>query len=297
MKLECKRLNEDVEELNAELEELSKLKRIVEKNLEEALASLEQEREQKHAYKKELDQRLTHDSVFNLQNLASLGFGLGLSDGIKNEGHDNESNENMALHKIEADFASSGRHAAIQGLFGDSPMGDLFSEVHLSEVRKLEKLLGDTNYEKENLHKALEDAQSSLERAKQEILEQKEKIAQMKAHITSVTSMAHGSEVDMDNDTEESEEDESGDPEISAMKRTIRQKERGYTAALKQIQELQEQVKKLEEAAGGDKESRDDLKDQMTKLQNKCLEYEETIKSLQEVSLFLLALNIIQNEI
>ena len=290
MKLESKRLQADVEELNAELEELSNLKTIVEKDLEEALNSLQQEREQKHAFKKELDQRITHESVFNLQNLANLGFGLGLGDVSKHaDGHnyDQDSNEISALRKIEADFSEDNSPRPGAPNMGKSPVGDLFSEVHVTEVRKLEKLLEDTNLEKGKLQKALEDAYYSLEVFKTDIEEQKEKIAQMKAHITSVTALHSGSDVciaDYDEEISLEDSDSDADPEILAMKKNLRQKDRSYAAALKQISELQEQIAVLEHKLGGDKENEDDLKDEITKLKNKLSVYEESIKTLTEVS-------------
>ena len=293
MKLETKRLRMDVEELQAELEELTKLKAIVERNLEDAIISLEQEREQKHAYKKELDQRITNESVFNLQNLASLGLGLGLGDSSKSDSHDHEASENSALQQIEADFTSTedgGLNKVKAGSnstnkLGTSPVGDLFSEIHVTEVRKLEELLSKSEIEKAGLEKALEDTNVSLEAAKKDIEEQREKIAQMKAHITSVTSLNNSASDlnDLELEEEEAAEDYGTDPEIASMKRSLKQKDRGYAAALKQIAELQEQVKVLEGKLGGDKESQNDLQDEVTKLKNKVIEYEQSMKSLQEV--------------
>lgn len=46
------------------------MKKIAEKQLDEALQSLQAEREAKYALKKELDQKLNNPSMFNLSNLA-----------------------------------------------------------------------------------------------------------------------------------------------------------------------------------------------------------------------------------
>lgn len=78
-KHETLRLQGDLEDLNMQLDELATLKAIVERKLEETLNSLAQEREQKHNLKKELDQRITQESMFNLSNLAHFG---GLSEGL-----------------------------------------------------------------------------------------------------------------------------------------------------------------------------------------------------------------------
>ena len=186
MKLESKRLKVDCEDLNAELVELAKLKQIVEKNLEEALESLQQEREQKHALKKELDQRVTSESIFNLQSLASLGLGLDL--GNKSADHsafhnneEQESSDNAALRKIEADVKGGANDSSMSGASdGSTPMGDLFSEIHVNEVRKLEKMLEDSESEKGGLTSALESAKTELSEAKAKVEEQQEKIAQVR---------------------------------------------------------------------------------------------------------------------
>lgn len=69
-KHEIRRLQEEVEVMNEQLEELSTLKKIAEKQMEEALESLQAEREAKYALKKELDQRINNESMYNLSNLA-----------------------------------------------------------------------------------------------------------------------------------------------------------------------------------------------------------------------------------
>ena len=267
MKLENSRIKGDLDDMNVELLELAKLKQIVEKNLEEALESLQHEREQKHAYKKELDQRVTSESIFNLQSLASLGLGLDISrrsDG----GHaadEQDVNENAALKRLEADFSRSpadnqlnnatafgaARVGDRDNAAGASPVGDLFSEIHVNEVRKLEQLLETTTNEKGDLEALLATTQESLQAARRDIEEQREKIAQMKAHISSLSAMTAGGH-DVTSDLEamdlndEDAVDSSLDPEILAMRKSIRQKDLSYAAALKQISELQEQIKNLQ---------------------------------------------------
>ena len=98
----------------AEVEELAKLKKIVERNLEEALTTIVQEREQKHAMKKELDQRLKSDSLHALQSLVNFG----LADGRRN--HDS-AEDSPALKCIEREFSSDDGTAATD----ESPMSTI----------------------------------------------------------------------------------------------------------------------------------------------------------------------------
>ncbi len=284
MKHENKRLKEDTEELNAELEEVVKLKHIVEKNLEESLNSLQLEREQKHAFKKELDQRITSESMLNLHSLASLGLGeLKMGRDLQYEDHD--AHNNPALKQIEADFSShnkDGQKCAPEPAPG--LVGDLFSELHMTEVRKLEQLLEQTEIDKCNIQQMLEESHNNFENAKKEISEQREKIAQMKAHLAAMASLTSSSDIDIDLEENGEEEDEAGvDPEIIAMRKNLKQKERSYGAALKQIGELQEQMTSLQDRLGlyEDKDQADDIKDEVNKLCNKVLQYEETIANLE----------------
>ena len=69
-KHEIRHLQEEVEVLNSQVEELANLKKIAEKQLEEALESLQAEREQRYALKKELDNKNNSESMFQLGNLA-----------------------------------------------------------------------------------------------------------------------------------------------------------------------------------------------------------------------------------
>lgn len=99
-KHEIRRLTEDVEFLNSQVEELANLKKIAEKQMEEALESLQAEREAKYVLKKELDQRLNSESIYNLSNLALSIRGMADEQNICSDGED----ESPALRRIEDDL-------------------------------------------------------------------------------------------------------------------------------------------------------------------------------------------------
>ena len=290
MKHENKRYKEETEILTAELEELAKLKHIVEKNLEEALQSLQNEREQKHALKKELDQRITSESAFNMHSLAGLGFGE-LHFGNRNdEGRrdDRDTQESPALKALEADFSTPKGNlqkptpAPTPGL-----VGDLFSEIHLTEIRKLEQMLEHIEIEKTNLQRGLEESQQSLKASRQEVSDQKQKMAEMKAHLSAMSALTSGGSLpEVPDLSPEGEEQgvEMAHPEISQMKKNLHQQELRYAAALKQISELQEQIKTLEGKVFEEEKSKDaemEMKDDMAKLRSKLEEYEENIRNLE----------------
>ena len=296
MKHENKRLKEDVEDLNAEVEELIKLKNIVEKNLEETLNSLQSEREQKHALKKELDQRITTESMFNLHSLAGLGLGDGLRHGMSNSdsshkvnnsnNEDHDGQENPALKRIEADFQGSGpkqQHPSTQPTPG--LVGDLFSEVHMTEIRKLEQMLEKTEMEKTRLQQTLETTSASLETSKHALSEQQQQIAQMKAHMSALAALSGSTDtvLGVEEDDEEEEDEGVGDDEMSKLKSALRQREKRYSAALTQIGELQEQVRVMQEM-NAQQEAKDqdvDMKDELAKLRSKVAEYEASMRDLE----------------
>jgi len=187
IKHENRRLKEDLDDMSAEIEEMAKLKKIVERNLEEALATIVQEREQKHALKKELDQRLKNDSLYALQSLVNFG----LADGRRN--HDN-TGDSPALKRIENEFASGDGQSETSGSPTSaipephSVVGDLFSEIHVAEVRKLEKLLEDVEIQKSELQAVLDEVQRRLRLAEEELGARDATIEQLKAQISSAAA-------------------------------------------------------------------------------------------------------------
>ena len=87
-KHEIRHLQEEVDLVTQQVEELSNLKKIAEKQLEESLEALQNEREQRYQLKKEMDAKLNSDSMYDLGNLAMSI--QGAEDGEGGEGDDSE---------------------------------------------------------------------------------------------------------------------------------------------------------------------------------------------------------------
>ena len=264
MKLDNKRLKMDTEDLNAELIEMDKLKGIVEKNLEEALNSLQLEREQRHALKKELDQRITAESLNNLHNMASLGFGqFGKSENHV-AGHHDDPEDDPALKHIEADFPSSPSKtldkpepAPTAGL-----VGDLFSEVHMSEIRMLEQRLERTELEKTELQRELEESHAELENLKRE-LQEKANITNgadsetIKRYVTEITELQeHVKKLETIQMQEASEEAQH---EISELRSKIEK----YETLIK---ELRDNLKNSNQAVNDNQSSMNSMTDDLVKV-------------------------------
>ncbi|XP_064632976.1 protein bicaudal D-like isoform X2 [Lineus longissimus] len=295
MKHEVKHLQEEVDDTNVQLEESLNLKRIIEKNLEEALNSLQQEREQKHAMKKELDQRINHESMFNLTNLAQFGLGDAFKMGHpphepnSNHSHDDgDTHDSPALKRIEADFIVS------QGQKKESKppkpqpavVNDLFSELQMSEMKKMEHALEEKEVGRVEMEQALREAREALETARRELNEQTQKAEELAGQVAAMESMEKAQLV---MDVENIELDKSdanlsdNEQKLAEMQRAVKQSEKKYAAALKQLGHLQMENTRLEQKVklANEFTSEGDWKDEIITLRNKIMEYETIVKDLE----------------
>lgn len=174
-KHEIRRLAEEIELLNSQVEELSNLKKIAEKQMEEALEALQGEREAKYALKKELDAHITRDTMYSISNLA---YNIrGMEDNPMNS----DGEEDLpALKRLEADLSSE-----MQTPDGSAKV-DLFSEIHLNELKKLEKQLEGLENDKMCLTNNLRDAQQNLDKSQNELQNFLSRVTLLAAHVDSL---------------------------------------------------------------------------------------------------------------
>ncbi|BFZ08264.1 hypothetical protein BsWGS_11302 [Bradybaena similaris] len=288
-KHETLRLQGELEDLHMQLDELGGLKAIVEKKLEEALASLSQEREQKHNLKKELDQRISQESMFNLSNLAHFS---GLSEGLTFSNHhdhdeDMDSSVHPALKRIEADFFP-GQKNSISGVPNPRPgtVGDILSEIQITEVGKLESLLDESESEKLELQKALDEARKLIEETQKDLIEQKERADNLKATISHVASL-HDRAAFLPNDLQVSYDEGllaeialETDPDkkvLLELKQNLQHNEKKYTTAMREINNLRTEINRLQNRnsiSGADPH----IDKALAELTSKCDQYERTIR-------------------
>uniref|UniRef100_A0A914UQX9 Protein bicaudal D n=1 Tax=Plectus sambesii TaxID=2011161 RepID=A0A914UQX9_9BILA len=119
MKYEVKRLLDETDVLQSATVEANELRSIAEKQVEEALMSLQQEREQRLALKKELDQLKNAEHLSQLNSMFMGLSGLGAARG----GDDDDGDNPGALRQLESSFTFSAPDDKRKG-------GDLFSEIH-----------------------------------------------------------------------------------------------------------------------------------------------------------------------
>nr|CDS23137.1 hypothetical protein EgrG_001090250 [Echinococcus granulosus] len=225
LKHELKRGQEENDQMHVLLEEVTRLKRITEKSLEEALESLQIEREQRHNLKKELDSRLAYESFYHLnsiQNGLAQSAQLQLFNTSESSEHSNSS-VNIA-HK------------------GD----DLFSELKLSESTQLKA-------EMTELQHKLEEAQRSAELASSEVNSKQERINQLQNELDLVMGVQRRADNEFESNANSDGTDAAaatGGEEDSAsagLKRTLRQTETRYSVALRQIASMQHELWRYQE--------------------------------------------------
>ncbi|VDO38358.1 unnamed protein product [Brugia timori] len=131
MKMEVKRLMDENDQLQADKEEANKLTIVAQKHLEDALLNVQQERDQKLAYKKELELMRNAE---HLQQLNTMLFGLQ---------NDNE-DDSQALTELESSFIADsnefGKNRPPKGADLPPKGADLFSEIHGDMPERLAEL-------------------------------------------------------------------------------------------------------------------------------------------------------------
>lgn len=176
-KHEIQRLQDEVVALNSQLEEMVTLRRITERQMQEALEALQSEREQKYALRKELDKRNSADPLINwsslaalkgsphLANLALRGFSSPRdrstvsrdADGSSPNGFGSDQDGGTAFSDPEQSYDM------MHELEMPSIEGSLFDEVHLTEIKKLQQNLEEKENQRSNLNTKLIEIQHKLD--------------------------------------------------------------------------------------------------------------------------------------
>lgn len=259
-KHEIRRLTEVVEFLNSQVEELTNLKKIAEKQMEEALESLQAEREAKYALKKELDQRINSESIYNLSNLALSIRGITEDQTICSDGED----DSPALRRIEADLKTQE-----PGTSATDKQVDLFSEIHLNELKKLEKQLELAESEKSHLTQNLRESQYAVEKSQGELQSFVARIVQLAAHVQ---SLHHLHSKLPEKQTEETT--------LDKLNQAVVQYHQWSTMSAREINQLQKDLAELENGLAVS-DSTQQLRTELTNLRNKLFDTEQRSMQLE----------------
>ncbi|XP_045623810.2 protein bicaudal D isoform X2 [Procambarus clarkii] len=253
-KHEIRRLQEETEVLNQQVEELANLKKIAERQMEEALESLQAEREAKYALKKELDGRMNSESMYNLSNLAMSMKLSGSTDFGESDGED----DTPVLRRLESELLSAGGGTAEMG-------GDLFSEIHLNELRKLEKKLEEAEHEKSQLTTNLKESQEGLEKTRGELDAQHARVSHLLGHISALVKLH-----DQENPTQMNAEDTAN--LVSFLEK---QKSR-YQVASREISELKKSLAEIQNSESGSaSEAVQQLRNEVATIRSRLIDAEQ----------------------
>ncbi|KAM3871579.1 protein bicaudal D homolog 2 [Diretmus argenteus] len=251
LKHEIRRLEEDTQFLNSQLEDAIRLKEIAERQLGEALETIKTERELKASLRKELSHYMSiGDSLYHSPLSISLD-GLKFSDDAATEPNNDE-----ALHGYENGFSKLANAIAEDNrvstpkkgeVFRPAPslVDDLLSELNISEIQKLKQQLMQMEREKVNLLTTLQESQKQLEHARGALSEHQEKVNRLTENLNAIRKLQASKERQSALDNEkERDSHEDGDyyevdingPEILECK---------YKVAVSEAGELKEELKTL----------------------------------------------------
>ncbi|XP_049433478.1 protein bicaudal D homolog 2-like [Epinephelus fuscoguttatus] len=287
LKHEIRRLEEDSQCLNSQLEEAMRLREIAERQLTEALETIKTEREQKATLRKELSHYMTiGGSVYN--SSFNISF-----DNLKL--HDDpsaitEPDNDDLIRGFENGLAKAGegdednRAGVKRGeAFKPAPslVDDLLSELNISEIQKLKQQLVQVEREKAALISSLQESQKHLEQAYGTVSEQKETVNRLTENLTAMRKLQASKERQSALDSEKDRDShDDGDyyeldingPEILQCK---------YTVAVSEAGELRQELKTLRAQY---EECRTQYEDERARLDSDVHELRSKLASLEKIS-------------
>ncbi|XP_055748954.1 protein bicaudal D homolog 2-like [Salvelinus fontinalis] len=251
LKHEIRRLEEDTQFLNSQLEDAIRLKEIAERQLGEALETIKTEREHKAALRKELSHYMSiGDSMYHSPLSISLG-GLKFSDDAATEPNNDDALRGYenGFSKLANAIAEDNRAFAHKkgDLFRPVPglVDDLLSELNISEIQKLKQQLLQMEREKVSLMSTLQDSQKQLEQAHGALEEHQEKVSRLSENLNAIRRLQASKERQsaLDNEKERDSNDDGDYYEVDINGPEIL--ECKYKVAVSEAGELKEELKTL----------------------------------------------------
>ncbi|XP_053091960.1 protein bicaudal D homolog 2 isoform X2 [Pangasianodon hypophthalmus] len=282
LKHEIRRLEEDTQFLNSQLEDAIRLKEIAEKQLGEALETIKTEREQKAAMRKELSQYMNiGDSMYHNSLSISLD-GLKFSEDVMIE-----PNNDDPIHGYENGFdkipdAEDNRMSTPKKdqLFHPAPslVEDLLSELNLSEIQKLKQQLVQVEREKVTLLSTLQDSQKQLEQAHGALSEEHEKVSRLTENLNAMRKLHASKERQsaLDNEKERDSNEDSDYYEVDINGPEIL--ECKYKVAVSEVGHLKEELKTLKSEYSA---CRSRLEDERSRLESQVASLRSELSTLE----------------
>uniref|UniRef100_A0A3Q2NZW5 BICD cargo adaptor 2 n=1 Tax=Fundulus heteroclitus TaxID=8078 RepID=A0A3Q2NZW5_FUNHE len=288
LKHEIRRLEEDSQCVQSQLEEAMRLREIAERQLTEALETIKTEREQKATLRKELSHYMTiGGSVY------SSSFNISLDNPKLHEDpstvHEPDNDdlirgfENGLMKMGDSDDDNRTSFGKRGEAFKPAPslVDDLLSELNISEIQKLKQQLSQVEREKVALMNSLQESQKQLEQAYGTVSEQKETVNRLSENLSAMRKLQASKERQSALDSEKDRDShDDGDyyeldingPEILQCK---------YTVAVSEAGELRQELKTLRAQY---EQCRTKYEDERARLESDVQDFRSKLFSLEKIS-------------
>jgi len=206
--------------------------------------------------------------MYHISNLA-YSIRSNMEDNASNNSDGEE--ENLALKRLEADLSTELKSP-------DGTKCDLFSEIHLNELKKLEKQLESIENEKSHLTTNLREAQTSLDKSQNELQNFMSRLALLAAHVDALVQLKKQIDVkDPKANSTDQEKDEQLQQQLRAI---ISQYANWFTLSAKEIDGLKTDIAELQKGLNYT-DATTTLRNEVTNLKNKLLTTEQKSLDLQ----------------
>ncbi|XP_043822719.1 protein bicaudal D homolog 1 isoform X1 [Dromiciops gliroides] len=278
LKHEIKRFEEEMVLLNSQLEDAIRLKEIAERQLEEVLETLKNEREQKNNLRKELSQYINlNESVYNNHINISVD-GQKFAEDISEPNNDDKMNGHIhgPLVKLNGDYRTPGRKGETL-----HPVSDLFSELNISEMQKLKQQLMQVEREKAILLANLQESQTQLEHTKGALTEQHERVHKLTEHVNAMRGLQSNKELKAELDCEKGRDsgEQAHDYEVDINGLEIL--ECKYKVAVTEVIDLKAEIKALKEKYNKYVEN---YTEEKAKYESRIQMYDEQVTNLEKTT-------------
>ncbi|XP_062855239.1 protein bicaudal D homolog 2-like [Trichomycterus rosablanca] len=279
LKHEIRRLEEDMQFLNGQLEDAIRLKEIAERQLGEALETIKTEREQKAALRKELSNYMSiGDNMYHNPLSISLD-GLKFSEDSMIEPNNDVGYEN-GFDKIPNADDNRISTPKKNALFHPAPslVDDLLSELNICEIQKLKQQLVQVEREKVTLLSTLQDSQKQLEQANGALSEEHEKVSRLTENLNAMRKLQASKERQsaLDNEKERDSNEDSDYYEVDINGPEIL--ECKYKVAVSEAGHLKEELKTLKTEYSA---CRSQLEEDRTRLETQVASLHSELSTLE----------------
>lgn len=206
--------------------------------------------------------------MYKLSNLAYLRSNMDDNISANSDGEE----ENLALKRLEADLTTELNAT-------DGTKCDLFSEVHLNELKKLEKQLESIENEKMLLTANLREAQTSLDKSQNEIQNFMARLALLTAHVDALLQLKK--QLDIKDDSMEAVKRRNDEQNVrQQLLDILSQYNSWFTLSSKEIDGLKTDLVELQKGFNYT-DAMTTLRNEVTNLKNKLLSTEQKSLDLQ----------------